>query len=177
MTMRTDETGRDAISEDQEQVQPQQEPTPIIDDPTASDESEILGLQEAIGKVLGKIHWHEEQIGELKEDIKGHEDQIEELRASLKKHVGPLISQSLANGSVRKSAPLAAGKRHNPGEIATGDLIVETLQKSPKPLDTKAIKDFLEKRGNHTNPSVELSRLVKRGRIERSGRGLYQLRK
>ena len=141
-----------------------------------NDESEILGLHNAIEKVLTKIRWHEDQIEERRQDIKGHEDQIEELRVSLRKHVGPLMNQSLSH---HRPAPPKNSPRKKTvaSETVTSDLIVDCLTKQGKPVNTKVVKDFLEKQGNHTNPSVELSRMVKRGQIERAGRGLYQLKK
>ena len=154
--MTTENEGRDAASENGK---------PPID----TDESEILGLHIAIEKVLTKIRWHEDQIGERRQDIKGHEDQIEELRVSLRKHVGPLMNQSLSH---RRNAP---PRKKSSSE--TGDLIVDCLHKQGKPVNTKLVREFLVKQGNSTNPSVELSRMVKRGQIERAGRGLYQLKK
>lgn len=137
-----------------------------------TDESEILGLHSAIEKVLSKIKWHEEQIEERRQDIRGHEDQIEELRVSLRKHVGPLMTGSLSRTTpTRKTKPDANGDG-----AATGSLIADCLKKNGKPADTKTVKEFLEKQGNTTNPSVELSRMVKRGQIERVGRGMYQLK-
>jgi hypothetical protein len=162
--MATTKEGRDAAPEN-----PQV--NPIVPD---TDESEILGLHSAIEKVLQKIKWHEEQIEERRQDIRGHEDQIEELRVSLRKHVGPLMA-----GAISHSRPAPNGKRKTPAAdgAATGELIAECLRTAGKPTDTKHVKEYLEKQGNHTNPSVELSRMVKRGQIERAGRGLYQLKK
>jgi len=154
--MNTPEEGMDAIAE----------PKKIVAD---TDEQEILGLHNAIEKVLDKIKWHEEQIEERKQDIKGHENQINDLRDSLRKHVGPLMSQTLSH-------PKSENRTRELSD-ATGALITDCLSKNGKPLNTKQIKDFLERHGNSTNPSVELSRMVKRGYIERAGRGLYQLKK
>lgn len=161
--MTTTKEGRDAAS-----VEPEINPT--VPD---TDESEILGLHSAIEKVLSKIKWHEEQIEEHRQDIKGHEDQIEELRVSLRKHVGPLMTGSLSR------TPMPNGKKSpQPTDgAATGQLIADYLRRQGKPVDTKQVKDYLEKQGNTTNPSVELSRMVKRGQIERAGRGFYQLKK
>ena len=139
-----------------------------------TDESEIKELHTAISKVLAKIQWHEEQIEERRQDIKGHEDQIEELRKSLRKHVGPLINQSAI---IRQKIESKSKNLRETGDSATRKLICEALSKSGKPMDTKQVKDFLEKHGNTTNPSVELSRMVKRGQLERAERGLYQLKK
>jgi len=161
--MTTTQEGMDATATEE----PEKIVAPVIAD---TDEQEILGLHNAIGKVLEKIKWHEEQIEERKQDIKGHENQINDLRDSLRKHVGPLMSQTLSQ------PPRSESRTREPSD-ATGTLITECLRKNGRPLDTKQIKDFLEKHGNSTNPSVELSRMVKRGYIERSGRGLYQLKK
>lgn len=160
--MTTTQEGMDAtVTEEPEKIV-----TPVVTD---TDEQEILGLHNAIGKVLEKIKWHEEQIEERKQDIKGHENQINDLRDSLRKHVGPLMSQTLSH------PPRSESRTREPSD-ATRTLITECLRKNGKPLNTKQIKEFLEKHGNSTNPSVELSRMVKRGYIERSGRGLYQLK-
>jgi len=158
--------GRDAAA-----VEP--EINPAVPD---TDESEILGLHSAIEKVLSKIRWHEEQIEERRQDIKGHEDQIEELRVSLRKHVGPLMT-----GAISRMTPMPNGKngkkKQDVDGATTNQLIADYLRKQGKPVDTKQVKEYLEKQGNTTNPSVELSRMVKRGQIERAGRGLYQLKK
>jgi len=160
--MTTTQEGMDATTEEPEKIV-----VPVLTD---TDEQEILGLHNAIGKVLEKIKWHEEQIKERRQDITGHENQINDLRNSLRQHVGPLMSQAL-------SQPQKTESRTRESTDATGTLITDCLRKSSKPLDTNHIKKFLVKHGNTTNPSVELSRMVKRGFIERSGRGLYQLKK
>lgn len=146
--------------------EPEKIVAPVID----TDEQEILGLHNAIEKVLEKIKWHEEQIEARKKDINGHESQINDLRDSLRKHVGPLMSQTL-------NQPSRSDSRTREATDATRTLITDCLRKNGKPMDTKQIKDFLEKKGNPTNPSVELSRMVKTGLIERSSRGFYQLQK
>lgn len=122
----------------------------------------ISDLETAIEGVMNKIKWHEQQIGNLGDQIGNHKQQIESLRDSLRKIVGPVLGQSLT--------PRAAEDQ------STGRLIIECLKKSKSALDTKAIKTYLEERGNETQPSVELSRMVKRGTLIRSGRGLYRLK-
>ena len=139
-----------------------------------TDEQEIIGLHTAIEKVLDKIKWHEDKIDERKKDIVGHENQINDLRDSLRKHVGPLMNQTLNHHP--KTDQRKEPKNREPSG-ATGALVLDCLKKSGQPLNTQSIKDFLESHGNSINPSVELSRLVKRGYVERSGRGLYKLKK
>ena len=138
---------------------------PQTSDMSNSDEQEIMGLHSAIEKVMAKIHWHENQIEDQREKIKHHENQIEELRLSLRKHIGPLMSQSLTTRSIPSAKELDS----------TGALILDCLRQTNKPLNTKQIKNWLVKNDNHTNPSVELSRMVNRGQLMRAGRGLYKL--
>lgn len=127
------------------------------------DSQAITNLESAIEVVMTKIKWHESKIGDLAEDIRGHKTQIENLRESLRKIVGPVLGQSLT-------------PRPEQEDHSTGNLIMECLRKSKTPLDTKAIKAYLEDRGNETQPSVELSRMVKKGILIRSGRGSYRLK-
>ena len=154
---------------------------------------EILDLNAAVQKVQDKIAWHKEQIQELYEEVKGHEDQIEELQASLRDKFGGLISSVTPKPAPRKASrkPSRNGGnkqgRHDEvnkaiartagGSPTTGDLIVTFLHKRSAPASTNEIKSHLESRGNSTNPSVELSRLVKKGVVYRPERGLYAVHK
>lgn len=122
---------------------------------------EISGLHVAIDRVLEKVKWHEQKIEEKEKEISSHRHQVEELRNSLRMHVGPLMNQSPTIDSEKSTFQ---------------QIIMDCLSKSTHPLNTKQIKDYLVQNRNNTNPSVELSRMVKRGLIERASRGLYQLK-
>jgi uncharacterized coiled-coil DUF342 family protein len=143
---------------------------------------EVLGLRAAIEKVMSRIEWHQQQIGNLQEEIKNHEQEIVDLRASLEENISPLMAKP-ANGDGKAQAEAAAQQRQTwkghkqartQGGATTGELIREAL-KGGKTLNTEEIKAYLEKKGNTTNPSVELSRMVKKNVIERSGRAEYKL--
>lgn len=164
-----------------------------VEQPVETEPQEILDLNAAVQKVQDKIAWHKEQIQELYEEVKGHEDQIEELQASLRDKFGGLISSVTPKPAPRKASrkPSRNGGnkqgRHDEvnkaiartagGSPTTGDLIVTFLHKRSAPASTNEIKSHLESRGNSTNPSVELSRLVKKGVVYRPERGLYAVHK
>jgi hypothetical protein len=122
---------------------------------------EIADLETAIEKVISKIKWHEEKINNLGEEISMHKSEIDALKSSLRKIVGPVLGQSVVPTE----------------DYNTGYLIMECLKKSKTPVNTRTIKSFLEDRGNDTQPGTELSRMIKKGIIFRSGRGLYSLKK
>lgn len=137
-----------------------------ISEDTISDDLDckaITDLQSAIEGVTAKIGWHEEEIEKRLAEIRNHRLQIENLRESLRKVVGPILGQSLpsSNGT---------------NDTTTSTLILERLKKAKTALDTKTIKSYLEEHGNDTRPSVELSRMVKKGLLVRSGRGFYKLK-
>ena len=56
----------------------------------------------------------------------------------------------------------------------TSDLIAACLKKARKPVGTKYIANYLKENGNKTIPSVELSRMITKGLVNRPARGLYE---
>lgn len=169
-----------AAQEVKEEESPDAQATPEPEEEKPPEE--VVGLQAAIAKVMDKIKWHEDEIEQLRNQIDGHERQIVDLRGSLEQHVGPLIGKPEVAAVVGKKP---SGDNHQQRQTwrerkqrgegpTTGQLIREAL-KGGKVLDTDQLKAYLEKRGCMTQPSVELSRLVAKHVLERSGRGQYKL--
>lgn len=148
---------------------------------TEPESEEIAALRTAFQAVQDKIGWHETQIEGKQKEIHEHESHIEELRANLRSRfegmVGNITGQKRGPGRPRKdgSAPRGGGrprKTYGTGN-STGDLIATFLQKAGKPVDAATLVKHLAEHNNDTNPSVELSRMVKKGLVERPTRGMY----
>ncbi len=125
---------------------------------------EIDELKTAIAGVQAKVDWHEEQIQDLQKQIDDHRNKQDELKKLLEREVGGLV------GLKKHARPRrASGSRSG----STRSLIKEFLSVSGQAQDTEAIKAFLSEKGKDTNPSVELSRMLKSGEIIRPKRGFY----
>jgi chromosome segregation ATPase len=135
-------------------------------EPNSEPTREIDELRAAIAGVQGRIDWHEEQIQELQEKIKEHQTQQEELKKLLEKEVGGLVGIK-KHIRPRKSSGARSG--------STRSLIKQFLSVSGDAQDTDAIKSFLSEKGKETNPSVELSRMLKSGEVVRPKRGYYTM--
>lgn len=169
MNEQIDGTDAQAAAEILSEIAAAPAPVDKIEDDSDEDSVAISDLESAIETVMTQIKSHEAKIEDLAEDIRGHKTQIENLRESLRKIVGPILGRSLTP----KPEPTRSSSRT---DDSTGNLIIECMRKSKSPMDTKTIKAYLENRGNKTQPSVELCRMVKRGILIRAGRGRYKLK-
>lgn len=168
---------RGASSESQEEEVPE-EPE---DEP-----EEIVALRAAFQRVQDKIDWHTQEIEKHREEIKEHETQTEELKDMLRTKFGGLVGSiggmserrgpgRPAQGQRKPQPQQGSRARTNYGDgNSTGDLIAACLKRAKKPVNTETLVAYLEQHGNNTNPSVELSRMVKKGLVERPSRGYYE---
>lgn len=134
---------------------------------------EIKALDAALEQVFARLQANNEKIQAKEEEIVGLRRENEELEKIVQKRFGPLLTKAMP----KERKPGRKFRGGTPSRAAsTGKLIVDCLKRATQPTDTDTIKDYLSRHGNNTNPSVELSRMVKRGIVERSGRGLYTLK-
>lgn len=146
-------------------------------EPPVEKSEEVALLSEAVEGFRSKIRWHEGKIAEHRSEIQVHENQIVDLQQTLKGEVGSLMTIAGISMPVprveRKTNPPVRTRRRNTTSGTTSDLIMSCIKESREAVNTEHVKKYLEERGNHTNPSVELTRLVKKGMVSRPSRGMY----
>jgi hypothetical protein len=136
---------------------------------------EIVALRAAFQRVQDKIDWHTQQIELKHEEVRKHEGQIEELKDILRSKFGGLLGEIGGRARKPQQQPQTSRARTSYGDgTSTGDLIAACLRKARKPVNTESLTEYLESNGNMTNPSVELSRMVKKGLVNRPSRGFYE---
>jgi len=130
-------------------------PEPAAAPEAAPEIQEVNELSQAIENVKAKITGHEEEIH-------GHETEITKLQAALQE-------AGLSFGRPRKT-------RSSNGTTTVRGAILQLQRDAGGPVSTEQVKAHLTALHKKSNPSVELSRMVKAGLLKRVGRGLYTAR-